>query len=352
MLNTVLRKGTALKALEADVRGRVLSLGMAASKAALPKVQEAGEAVLLDRVRAAPDDPSSREVLRDLLLERGDPWGELIALQEHRAKSGEAKVSARERSLLKELRPRILGSLAGVKKSVLDDLEFERGFPVAATVKVKGVTRVAALLSRPELSTLERVWFMRDATLTPNLKVLREAHGLKADSLATALKKAPDVKLEALTVEGTPAQLQEIEGLESLRELFVMIRLAPHRVLRAVAHLPLMKQLRVFGMVQVWAPEAFIDWSWEAIDALPSSVQAVVVETIGGLVGRFVLARAKDGWDAKVEPPVSRWAQHPGMGSVPYDAQAVQRAKVVLEESRSVQFSDGVDEQTRAALAP
>ncbi len=36
---------------------------------------------LVDLVAAAPDDPAPRLVLADWLLERGDPWGELIALQ-------------------------------------------------------------------------------------------------------------------------------------------------------------------------------------------------------------------------------------------------------------------------------
>ncbi len=352
VVNTLKRKAASLKPLDADLRGRIIELGLEAAKAPLPKVTEAGEAVLLERVRAAPDDVSCREVLRDWLLERGDPWGELIALQQHRARDAQATMTARERKLLKELRPRILGSLGGAKKSVLDEVVIERGFPVSATVKVKGVTRVAAILSRPELSTLERVVFVRDATLTPNLKALREAHGLQAESLAAALKRAPDLKLEVLTVDGGPGHLEGLGGLGALRELYFIEPGMPERTLRAAARLPLMKQLRAIGVVQVYAGDAFHDWSWELVDSLPAPVERVVIETMGGMTARFVFARASDGWDVRVEPPVTQRSTHPGYASIPHDAETFRRAKAVLKESRSVQFSGGVDEQTRAALEP
>src|SRR5947208_2415677 len=74
-----------------------------------------GEAQLLAAIHAHPGDDELRRVYADLLLERGDPRGELIVLQLRRA-AGEAseREMEQERALLKRYAKAWLGPLARV----------------------------------------------------------------------------------------------------------------------------------------------------------------------------------------------------------------------------------------------
>lgn len=107
------------------------------------------EAELVEAVYAAPLDDAPRQVLADVLLERGDAWGELIALQLALAR-GEARRGAigRERELVAQLEKRLLGPIAG---SVLRPV-FRRGFLAEAQLRPKSPK--AALEAR-EWSTVE-----------------------------------------------------------------------------------------------------------------------------------------------------------------------------------------------------
>src|ERR1043165_6117004 len=85
------------------------------------------DAELLALVYAAPDDDGPRLVYADALLERGDPRGELIALQIARARgpiSDEAR--AREAELLAD-DARCAGWAQPL--SAVGSCRFERGFP-------------------------------------------------------------------------------------------------------------------------------------------------------------------------------------------------------------------------------
>ncbi len=341
--HTVAKKASGL-ALDRDTRARVLVLGASAAKAPLPAVPQQSAELLLQRVREAPDDATCREVLRDWLLEQGDPWGELIALQEHRARTA-GEQTPRERALLRKVKPRILGTLAGAKKAMLDGLEFERGFLVAATIDLNGVTRVAALLARPELSTLERVSFVRASTLTPNLLALREAHGVRGDSLAAIVKRTPHLKLEALSVVGGPAYLVDVAGWPTLRELFLEATLRASTTLRRLPALHIAKELRVFGIRDAYAREAFDGWSWQALDQVPPPVRRFVIETVYGLDAVFTFDRLDDGWSVTVSPPT-----RPLRARLPLDTAAVRAAATVLRESKSVTLAPELPAELRAAL--
>ncbi len=88
------------------------------------------DGALLAAIYANPDDDTPRLVYADALQDRGDPRGELIAVQIARAR-GEStpERTAREKALLAEFKTRWLGTLASkVKKT---SARFERGFLVA-----------------------------------------------------------------------------------------------------------------------------------------------------------------------------------------------------------------------------
>ena len=77
---------------------------------------------LLAAVRERPDDDAALEIYRDHLLEKGDPRGELIALQ--LAPSLDEAGKRRLAALLRKHRKEWLGPLAGVAARAT----FERGF--------------------------------------------------------------------------------------------------------------------------------------------------------------------------------------------------------------------------------
>jgi uncharacterized protein (TIGR02996 family) len=75
----------------------------------------------VDRVAAAPEDLAPRLVLADWLLERGDPWGELIALQNRPADAaGAARLAALHADT----------SWLGALHDTFIRWRFERGLPV------------------------------------------------------------------------------------------------------------------------------------------------------------------------------------------------------------------------------
>ena len=82
------------------------------------------DAALWQAVYDAPDDDAPREVLADVLQERGDPRGELIALQlrEHRGDAS-AEASARATQLVKQWGEHWLGAL----RAIADHAALKRG---------------------------------------------------------------------------------------------------------------------------------------------------------------------------------------------------------------------------------
>jgi uncharacterized protein (TIGR02996 family) len=103
------------------------------------------EAELLAAVYADPGDDEARRVYADVLIERGDPQGELIVLQLRRA-AGQASQREHEleRALLKRHAPTWLAPIAGVVE-VAPGLSsawarsrtaFERGFLTTAYLKL------------------------------------------------------------------------------------------------------------------------------------------------------------------------------------------------------------------------
>jgi len=113
---------------EDDARCAAIVAALAASATA-PGART--EAELLAEIYAAPDDDQARMVYADWLQERGEPRGELIALQLART-GGERPSKARrdrESQLLAEHATRWIGPLA--KQVTKKSLVFERGFLAA-----------------------------------------------------------------------------------------------------------------------------------------------------------------------------------------------------------------------------
>ncbi|MGZ3416886.1 MAG: TIGR02996 domain-containing protein [Polyangiales bacterium] len=113
---------TALDANEASIVGEIASRLSPADR-----TKARTEESLLAEVYADPAADGPRLVYADWLQERNDPRGELIALQFARRDGTLSREGARrEKDLLAEQQPRLLGSLA--KKAQKGSVHFERGF--------------------------------------------------------------------------------------------------------------------------------------------------------------------------------------------------------------------------------
>ena len=147
---------------------------LAVAIAALRKPVRTVESLLAE-VYARPDDDAPRMVLADVLLERGEPRGEFIALQLARGRDGEP--TERERELLKQHGKRWLGALATVLSfgKGYSATTFARGFVAHADFIFK-IEKKLPLISRdPGWATVETGWV--GATLFEHapLRALREA---------------------------------------------------------------------------------------------------------------------------------------------------------------------------------
>jgi uncharacterized protein (TIGR02996 family) len=149
-----------------------------------------------------PDDDAPRQVYADALQAVGDPRGELIALQLARGAAG--SVSQREAELLREHAV----EWSGVFEPCCREVQFERGFPSALTLRrPRWYTQRA--ISAAEWSTVEVLdvgELVDDEACVHELlwkgrfPVLREVRGISAGFVPQLRALRPDVAL--VTVGG------------------------------------------------------------------------------------------------------------------------------------------------------
>jgi uncharacterized protein (TIGR02996 family) len=121
---------------------------------------------LLGAIYDAPDDDAPRLVLADALLERGDPRGELIALQLR----GDGASKKRERELLDTHGKQWLGELAPV---VMGGYTFARGFLAECRIDNRHLDRVKRLAGHPAWSTVRSLTGSALIGLHPVMRGLR-----------------------------------------------------------------------------------------------------------------------------------------------------------------------------------
>lgn len=156
---------------------------------------------LVARVHAEPDDDGARHVLADALLERGDPRGELIALQ-----LAPKRDRRRERQLLRHHLASWLAPLDSVV--VAKTAVFERGFLAACAVSCSDEQVGSAVLARPEWATVRELalyargagsWELPVSPLlsAPTMRALRSVRGLRPQALS---ELGPPLPLTSLHV--------------------------------------------------------------------------------------------------------------------------------------------------------
>ena len=112
-------------------------------------VEKTAEDFLAD-IWAHPDDDAPREVYGDWLQQRGDPRGQLIALQMQRHR-GSAETAKQERALLVEHGRQWLGPL---EAAVSNQYTFERGFVFRCKISWRKLAAAPHLFKHPAWGTV------------------------------------------------------------------------------------------------------------------------------------------------------------------------------------------------------
>ena len=182
-----------------------------------PAVDAATRRTLLDACYRDPDDELAREVYADYLMLRGDPRGEMIALQ-----LGD-RDPARVAQLIATHAHKWLGPL----KRRLHDVEFERGFPARARIDGWSAEMHALLHDTPAAATIRALTIERvtaadldvlcaDRAMAARIAGLRTYDVPVADVLAH-LASDPFPALTALALRvgdaGAPVALRPLWGL-------------------------------------------------------------------------------------------------------------------------------------------
>jgi len=163
------------------------------------------EALLLEMVYANPTDDSARQVYGDWLSDRGDPRGELIALQFKRRDKGlTGKEEKRERELLKESVRSWLGPLEAVldlgkRPGQLGSVVFERGFLAGCRTTFKSATQRTELIGERRWSTcIDLLTDEPGLVAHPQMKALRTVGEMPLVAFAELVKKHTAATVEEL----------------------------------------------------------------------------------------------------------------------------------------------------------
>jgi uncharacterized protein (TIGR02996 family) len=187
------------------------------------------EADFLEAIYAAPDDDTPRAVFADWLTERGDPRGELIALQ--LAGASTEKTRKREASLLKKHGKAWVGDLeTGLSKH---GRVFERGFLARAVLDTDGHPKTPPkVFSDVAWATVWSVrfafsieWHTLGAQLLalPSMRWLRDIAGVSVETMCSLARAEPRPRIESIEVDlasdandSTRAMLEEIAATRAL----------------------------------------------------------------------------------------------------------------------------------------
>jgi uncharacterized protein (TIGR02996 family) len=197
-----------------------LVAGMAAALAACRRARDDHDRFVrdcLERVFANPDDNDERAVVGDMLLERGDPRGELIALQ--LAPPNRERV-VRANALLATHRDRWLGPL----RDAVSRVRFRRGFLDACRVDGRAIEGRNWVR---EWATVRAIWLYNDlpdqrfAEALPYAPSLRSLRGYVGERALRVLAAGTCPRLYRLALDDTYdlRTFGALPGLPRLRHL-------------------------------------------------------------------------------------------------------------------------------------
>lgn len=173
----------------------------------------------LDAIGARPGEEARRQVLADLLLERGDPRGEFLLLQFLIAAN---QFSGAMRQRAEDLwRTHKREWMRGVDQ-VLTDVTLERGFPVEASLQPgTTVAKFEAMMHSPMVRTLRHLRarhaegpVLVEAAASPLLLELRGLEVVQQEALTQVLERGVPGRLRFLRVT-VPLKDADVDGLLS-----------------------------------------------------------------------------------------------------------------------------------------
>jgi uncharacterized protein (TIGR02996 family) len=234
------------------------------------------EASLLAEIYANPTDDGPRLVLADMLLERGDERGELIALQFKRRDSAlDDEAAAREALLLKKHGKLWLGPLAPVISfgKSYSRSRFERGFLAAADFIQVVEKKLGLVIDEPAWAVVEEL-----CGAWPRELIFRAPlRGLRRIELATVLieeliaKRVTFPNVVELATGSSPDDFQALSGVfPALETLIVLFPHGPR-----VEDIALLSALPVRRLVFRRHPDRHEPISAVPFDALLDSVLAL-----------------------------------------------------------------------------
>ncbi|MFO0550189.1 MAG: TIGR02996 domain-containing protein [Polyangiaceae bacterium] len=240
-----------------------LAKALAASATPAPRGTARTLDELFAEVYAHPDDDAPRAVLADFLQARGDPRGELIALQLR------PELDARARARLEELLAEPERSWLGPLDPVLtkSGLEFARGFPVACRTTFRREADVRAHGSHAAWATIERLSHVVPSPLPPDqarfvfwidpaMSSLREVdvHEASLDCLTQASRPWRIERLDARAVRDRDA-LDALASTDKLPELRALVLRDPPR-----GFVPRMKGATSLRELVLDSGQSNLDW--------------------------------------------------------------------------------------------
>jgi len=180
------------------------------------------ETTLLDAIYANLDDDVPRLVYADWLQQRGDPRGELIALQLRATDTRGQR--QRERQLLAGSPRSWLGPLAHV---LVSDIEFGRGFVVAGKARFRTARHVARFAGVREWATVERLAFFSGSASSRRMEAIYPAMtGLKEvtlPSIPSLLEVPRPWNIERLEVHCTHSEFRAVLASDMLPKLHRLV---------------------------------------------------------------------------------------------------------------------------------
>jgi uncharacterized protein (TIGR02996 family) len=236
---------------------------------------------LLAAIYAAPADDGPRLVYADALLERGDPRGELIALQCRGELDREQR--KREKELLEAHGKAWLGDLAPI---VMGGYRFERGFLAACRIDNEKLDHVRAVVGNPAWSTVEE---LRGSALIALHPVMRSLRVLQFDSANARYREkieqawrdlllGPERPIEVLSYDGFDIERQWIENVDAPGGRWVRrIGAEELAALMSCAALPKLRELEIRE-----SDDAYLAQLWDAPVVKRLATLGFVIGTHGG----------------------------------------------------------------------
>lgn len=264
---------------------------------------------LLAAVYAAPHDDAPRLVLADFLLEKGDPRGELIALQLQKEK-GKGEL-AREQALLETHGRKWLGGLADV---VLKDVVFRRGFPAVVTARFRHSRDVEAHGEAPEWATIEEIaWTSPGSSSRDQQRFIFHV----PRTLRPRVMSTHTAGLEQLLERDEPLPIEDLR-LHTLDDVEVLARFKSSKLFPALRRLSFRGGIEPADLSEGWMaqiPEIVCTAHDPATAAwvLACSARAAVSRFTVDLdwIGTFHFVRGEDGLLSRlVVEPKGEWNEY------------------------------------------